>query len=226
MGSFVKLQSNGNGNGNGVGDGYLALPEAGNGPGVLVYHAWWGRTQFILDLCDRLAAEGFVALAPDMFGGATAETIEQAEQLAQNSSFDATHRVSNAAVNTLRAHPAVTGEGVAVLGFSFGAAYALLISGERTDDIRKTVIFYGTYSDVDVSNARSSYLGHFAANDPFEPASEVEAMETTLRSAGHTTTFYTYPDTGHWFFENDQPNAFDPLAAQLAWERTLAYLRT
>lgn len=222
MGSWVNLMSNGNGNG--VDDAYLALPASRSGLGVLVLHAWWGRTQFILNLCDRLASEGFVALAPDLFGGQTAQTIEQAEQLASNASDDDASRITNAAVDTLRNHPAVTGLGVAVLGFSFGAAWALLLSGSRPDDVAKTIIFYGTYSDVDISNARASYLGHFAADDPYEPAEAVEAMEAAVRAAARPVTFYTYPGTGHWFFEDDRPEAYDATAAALAWERTLAFL--
>src|SRR5688500_8303246 len=121
MGSLVTLP------GNGVDDAYLALPESGSGPGVLVLHAWWGRTQFILDLCDRLAAEGFVALAPDLFGGQTAATTEHAEQLATNASDDDATRITNAAIDALRTQPAVAGDGIAVLGFSFGAAWALVL---------------------------------------------------------------------------------------------------
>ena len=61
--------------------GYVAVPQRGHGPGVLVLHAWWGLTPFFKNVCDQLAAEGFVAFAPDRYGGPTAATIEEAEAL-------------------------------------------------------------------------------------------------------------------------------------------------
>ena len=69
------------------------------------------------------------------------------------------------------------------------------------------------------------YLGHFAENDEFEPQTEVDALEDALRQAGRLVTFYRYPGTGHWFFEPDRTDAFDAAAAELAWDRTLAFLK-
>lgn len=105
-------------------EGYLALPERGHGPGVLVLHAWWGLTPFFKDMCDRLAAEGFVAFAPDRYGGPTAETIEEAEVLQrQREDWVRTEAVLRASVKFLGAHEAVVAEGLGALGFSAGAAY-------------------------------------------------------------------------------------------------------
>jgi len=218
MGSMVTLP------GDGVGDGYLALPESGSGPGVLVIHAWWGRTPFITRVCDRLAAAGFVALAPDLYGGPTAATIADAEQLSSSYSADAATEIANAAVSFLASHPAVTGECIAAVGFSLGGSWALSLSSSRPDDVRAVVTFYGA-GEVDAAISRASYLGHFAENDPYESDEYILPLEDQLRAAGRPVTFHRYPDTGHWFFEDDRPDAYNADAAALAWERTVAFLR-
>jgi carboxymethylenebutenolidase len=102
-------------------DGYLTLPERGHGPGVLVLHAWWGLTPFFKDVCERLAAEGFVAFAPDRYGGPTAATIEEAEALQQQREDQVrTEAALVASLEFLSAHEAVVGEGLGALGFSAG----------------------------------------------------------------------------------------------------------
>jgi carboxymethylenebutenolidase len=86
------------------------------------------------------------------------------------------------------------------------------------------VLFYGV-GPADFNRSKARYLGHFAANDPYEPPENVAWLEDALKTAGRPLTFYTYPDTGHWFFEPDREDAYDQPAAQLAWERTLAFLK-
>ena len=116
------------------------------------------------------------------------------------------------------------GSGLAVIGFSLGAYYALNLSAADPQHIRSVVLFYGT-GGVDFSTARAEYLGHFAGDDPYESPSNVAELEESLKAAGRPVTFYTYPGTGHWFFEPDRTDAYNPAAAALAWDRTLAFLR-
>ena len=111
-----------------------------------------------------------------------------------------------------------------MIGFSLGAYYALDLSAADPERIRSAVIFYGTGGD-DFGGSKAAYLGHFAANDPYEPQSNVDALEEALRRAGRPATFYRYSGTGHWFFEPDRSDAYNPAAASLAWDRTLAFLR-
>lgn len=204
--------------------GYEAVPEGGAGPGLLVLHAWWGLNDFTRALCDRLAAAGFVALAPDMWGGTVAATPDEAERLVEQHDGAAIAGALDAALDHLKAHPAVGGRPLGAIGFSFGAAWALHLSAARPADLRAVTIFYGTY-EVDFAAARAAYQGHFAADDPFEPAESVAGLEAAMRAAGHEVELHTYPGTGHWFFESDRPDAYDAAAAGLAWERTLAFLR-
>ena len=212
--------------------GYIATPDGAAGPGVLVLHAWWGLTEPFRQTCDRLAEAGFVALAPDLYRGKTTASVEEAETLARALNQEE-ERVSGdiqRAVDFLRQNSATNssaGRGAfGVIGFSLGGAHALDMSVTMADEIAAVVTFYATYPGLDYRRAQAAYLCHFAENDPFEPAESVAEMEKDLKDAGKQATFYPYPGTTHWFFEANRPDAYDPAAAALAWERTLAFLNT
>ena len=206
---------------------YLAVPDSGTGAGVLVLHAWWGLTSVFTDVCDRLAAAGYVALAPSLYAdGATTASIAEAEALvaAHDRAPAEAEAVVQAAAEQLLGLPAVTGTEIGIVGFSMGAYWALHLSQVRPDDVGAVVIFYGT-DDGDYSTARAAYLGHFAENDDFEPLEAVRALEARIRSAGREVTFHVYPGTSHWFVEPNRPDAYNAAAADLVWERTLAFLK-
>ena len=206
---------------------YLAVPDAGTGAGVLVLHAWWGLTSVFTDVCDRLATNGYVALAPSLYAdGATTASIAEAEALvaAHDRAPAAAEAVVQAAVDQLRWLPAVTGTQVGVIGFSLGAYWALHLSQVRPDDVGAVVAVYGT-DDGDYTTAQAAYLGHFAEHDDFEPLEAVRALETRIRAAGREVTFHVYPGTGHWFVEPNRPDVYHAAAAELVWERTLAFLK-
>lgn len=212
------------------GRGYLALPENGQGPGVLVLHAWWGLTEFIEKLCDRLAAAGYVALAPDLFGnGATAETIAEAEQLIEEENYEGILAIIGSAADFLRSHSAVVGDGIGVIGFSFGASYAMVAACDIAPSaIDAVVLFYGNYPGLEAdyfAKSQAAFLGHFAESDPYEDVEAVEKTSNEIQKAGREAAFYFYPATGHWFFEDNKPDAYDAEAAELAWERTLTFLQ-
>jgi carboxymethylenebutenolidase len=206
-----------------AGAGYLALPQQGHGPGVVVLHAWWGLTRFFKDLCERLAQEGFVAFAPDLYQGRTAATIDEAKALLEQRELAAMEAIAAGALTYFRAHPAVRGDGLGALGFSMGAAWATVMASVAPDDIRAVVLFYGSDA-ADFSKSRAAYLGHFAEDDEWEPLDGVRQMEADLRAAGREVTFHLYPGAHHWFFETDRPE-YDAGAAALAWQRTLDFLR-
>ncbi len=207
-------------------DGFLAAPPTGGGSGVLVLHAWWGLNDAMRAICSRLADSGFVAFAPDLYYGKVANDIAGAEALS-GALFDnpaqAKADVANAAA-FLNEHTGNADASHAVIGFSLGAFFALDLSDSAPELVRSVVIFYGTRPG-DYASSQAAYLGHFAEADEFEPQSEVDSLEDSLRRAGRPVTFYHYPGTGHWFFEPDRPEAFKEAAANLAWERTLAFLR-
>jgi carboxymethylenebutenolidase len=193
----------------------------------LVLHAWWGLTPVFTAVCDRLAAAGYVALAPNLYASdVTATTISEAEVLvaAHDHAPAEAEAVAQAAVEQLLGLPEVTGAPIGVIGFSLGAYWALHLSQVRPDDVSAAVVFYGT-DDGEYRTARAAYLGHYAEHDDFEPLESVRALEEKIRAAGREVTFHVYPGTGHWFFEPNQPDAYDAHAAKLAWERTLDFLK-
>ena len=204
--------------------GYLARPESGEGPGVLVLHAWWGLNDTMRAVCRRLAEAGFVAFAPDLYHGKVAEAIADAEILVKAlDSNQATADVADA-TRFLNERAGQVDRGLAMIGFSLGASYALDLAAADPEHIRAVVLFYGT-GGGDFSTSRAAYLGHFAEDDPYEPQPNVDELEEALRSAGRPVTFYRYPGAGHWFFEPDRIDAYNQAAASLAWDRTLAFLR-
>jgi carboxymethylenebutenolidase len=200
---------------------YLAVPQSGKGAGVLVLHAWWGLNDFFRGFCDRLAQEGFAALAPDLFSGKIARTIEEAEQL--NSQLNETKDMPPlvlSAAEELSKHS--SSKRLGAIGFSFGAYWARWLAQEKPELIRAVTIFYSNGWNIQPSNA--AYLGHFAETDPYITQEGITELERGLKALNRPTTFYTYPGTGHWFMETDRRDAYNAQAAQLAWERTIAFL--
>lgn len=206
-------------------EGFLALPASGHGRGVLLLHAWWGLNDTMKAFAKRLAEAGYVVFAPDLYHGKIARTIPEAEALGQ--ALDAEHQRAKdeiaAATRYLGEQVGETASELAVVGFSLGAFYALDLSAAAPEHIRTVVLYYGT-GDADYSHSRAAYLGHFAEDDPYEPPENVAYVENALKDAGRPVTFYRYSGTGHWFSEPDRSDAYNEAAAELAWERTLAFL--
>lgn len=202
---------------------YLVLPSAGQGRGVLVLHAWWGLNDFFKGFCDRLAREGYVTLAPDLYHGKIASTIKEAERLRSKlNSAEAGKQIMQAA-KQLQSHPAVTNPAIGAIGFSLGGYYALWLAEKMPATIAAIVTFYGTRGGT-FFKSHAPVLGHFAERDVYEPLRSVQRLEERLRAATRKAELYTYPGTTHWFFEEDRPDAFNAPAAQLAWTRTSEFL--
>lgn len=204
-------------------EAHLALPASGKGPGVLVLHPWWGLNADIKNVADRLAEAGFVALAPDLYDGRIATTIEDAETFAGQMDSDKAAQIVRAAQAQLLAHDACQGGKIGVIGFSLGAGFAVWLAHAQQEAVAAVVLFYGL-GWTEETNTQASYLGHFAENDPYEDDDYREEFAGRLRGYGRPTTFHIYPNTGHWFFEPSRPDAYNEAASQLAWERTLSFL--
>jgi carboxymethylenebutenolidase len=204
-------------------NGYSAFPKSGKGPGILVIHAWWGLNQFFKDFCDRLACEGFVVFAPDLYKGSVATTIDEAKHLRSKLKQQDAYLELLDAIGYLHSLDRVTGSTIGIIGFSLGARFALELSTEKSKDINPVVVFYGI-SNVDYSSSQAAYLGHFAEYDDYVALSGIKKLEKKMNAAGRPFTTYIYPGARHWFFENDQAMAFNKQAAQSAWERTIDFL--
>jgi carboxymethylenebutenolidase len=202
-----------------IANAYLASPANG-GPGVLVLHAWWGLKPFFKQVCDQLAAQGFTALAPDLYQGRIAATIDEAKALMEQRDSKLMGSIVKAAKDHLAALHA--GQPIAVLGFSMGAAWSLEVA-ENNPDVSAAVLFYGA-GEADFSKVKAKIFGHYAEVDEWEPLEYVRAMEADMKTAGLDVTLYIYPKVGHWFVEEDRPE-YDSASALLAWSRTYEFLK-
>src|SRR4051794_3493723 len=169
MGSQVEFRSNGD-----TASGYLAVPESGSGPGLLVIQEWWGLVPQIKETCDRLAGEGFVALAPDLYHGDIAEHTEmdKANELMQSLPPDRAARDMGGAIDYLLAHDAVRGDKVGVIGFCMGGMLALMITALQGDKVAGAAPVHGA-PPGDKAPGRSGGTaprqGPHAANDALFP---------------------------------------------------------
>ena len=208
----------------GQGKGYLASPEKPRGA-VLVLHAWWGLNDFFKSFANRLASQGFLALAPDLHDGALARTAAEAKELHSKILDERVKKLVLGAAEYLQSLPSLSGQKIGVVGFSMVAAWSLLLSTLKPENVGAVVVFYGSYP-IDFSKARASYLGHFAPEDEWEPMADVRATEEKIRGAGKEVAFHFYPGTKHWFVEENRPVEYNRDAADLAWKRTLEFLDT
>lgn len=201
---------------------YAAGDDRPGAAGVLVLHPWWGLNDDVVAYADRLAGEGFAVDAPDMFGGQVATTVEDAERLAKAADEAAIDTITLTALDHLDQRVGSTGK-LAALGFSFGAHWAMWGPAQR-DRVVASVLYYGTTGDSILTETTVPVLGHFAEDDPYETDEWVAEFESILRTAGRDVTIHRYPGTGHWFAEPSR-DAYRPEAADLAFDRTIAFLR-
>lgn len=203
---------------------YLAQPKSGTGKGVLVIHAWWGLNQFFKDLCDRLAGEGFFVVAPDLYHGRIASTIDEAKKLRSKLKQERVAEEITQAADQLQRVCCLSGQGLGVMGFSLGGYWGLWLAEQESSLVTATIVFYGSRNG-DYSKGQSAFQFHLAETDEYVASSGVKKLQKSLAVADKVATFYTYPGTSHWFFESDRPDAYNSQAAQLAWNRSVEFLK-
>lgn len=208
--------------------GYLALPPAGSGPGLVVIQEWWGLTSHIVDVTDRFAAEGFVALAPDLYGGTTTHDGEEAGRLMQALPVEKAAQDLAGAVDFLLAHDAVNGERVGAVGFCMGGGFVLTLAAQLGDKIAAAVPFYGiVQGDPDFSGIEADVLGNFGENDEFVSADAARALADKIsEQSGRQVEFHFYPAAHAFFNDENTLGTYDEEAARTAWTRTLEFLRS
>ena len=208
--------------------GYLALPEGGRGPGVIVIQEWWGLTDHIHDVADRLAAEGFVALAPDLYGGSVAHDGAEAAKMMARLPEELGARLLAGSVDYLLGLDAVTGSTLGTIGFCMGGGFVLALAAQQGEKISAAVPFYGVGQGVPSSYAgvRAKIQGHYATEDSSYPVSKARAQEEQIRRESGAEVVFHYYDAPHAFHNDANPSGnYRPEAARLAWSRAVDFLR-
>jgi carboxymethylenebutenolidase len=211
----------------GAAPGYLAVPDGEHGPGVIVLQEWWGVDEHIRSLCDRLAAEGFYALAPDLYKGETTTQPSEAQQKMMALSMSEVEQEMCGAADYLASQPGFEGPGVGAVGFCLGGGLAVWAAA-TCPNIAAAVTFYYVmpHGKPDFSAIHGPVLGHFGTADEFIPIEDANKLEAELKDAGVETTFHYYEGAGHAFVnDTNRLGTHDPELAQLAWGRTVDFLR-
>ncbi|MFJ5226838.1 dienelactone hydrolase family protein [Streptomyces sp. NPDC088400] len=208
--------------------GYLAVPPAGHGPGIILIQEWWGLTAHIKDVADRFAKAGFVVLAPDLYGGQVAHDADEALRMMSELPTARGVELLSGAVGHLLKRPETDGDTVGAVGFCMGGGFVLGLAA-KDQRVSAAVPFYGVNQDgiPDFSHLQAEILGHYGEQDPTVPPASLEELGKTIEAqSGIVPTFHLYPGAGHAFFNDGRTEAYHAEAAAQAWQRTLDFLRT
>lgn len=209
--------------GGAAGEAFLVNPRGGvKGPGVLLLHSWWGLTEEVKDLAERIADEGFTVIAPDLMDGARPTSTEEGEAALATISPDELSGLVMSSANALRAVAKDQGAPIGVVGLSMGGSMALWLSARLPESVAAVVTFYGAQS-IDFDEAKAAYLGHFGDQDHMVDEEERVVTESFIKLGGREAEFHVYEGAGHWFFEPGEHH--DAEAADLAWSRTTDFLK-
>jgi carboxymethylenebutenolidase len=218
-GKMVDFKSNG-----GTTQGYLATPASGKGPGLLVIQEWWGLVGHIKKVCDRFAAEGFSALAPDMYHGQTATEPDGAGKLFMALNIGQAEKDLRGAAAALA--PSSSTQKIGAVGFCMGGQLALF-AATLNPSVGATVNFYGIHPNVkpDYSKLSGPVLGLFAEKDGFVTPQVARDTDAAIKKAGKQSEIHIYPNVDHAFFNDENTAAYNKPAADDAWRRTLGHFR-
>ncbi|QMU55555.1 MAG: dienelactone hydrolase family protein [Nitrosopumilus sp.] len=203
-------------------DGYLAKPAAdGEYPGVIMIHEWWGLTDNIKEMAEKLASHGYVVLAVDLYDGQVGMTADEARQL--RSSFEQSQWTENmnTAVSYLEDNHVLSSMGS--IGWCFGGAQSLNLA-LNNDRMDATVIYYGQLvTDTDeLSKISVPVLGVFAELDSGIPPETVNEFESALNEIGVENDITIYPGVNH-AFANPSGDRYAPDESKDAWQKTLKF---
>ena len=218
-GKMVEFPSNGH-----TAKGYLATPTSGKGPGVIVIQEWWGLVGHIKKVCDRFAAAGYSALAPDLYHGETASEPDAAGKLFMALNIQRAEKDLSGAAKYLARHSSTAKLGA--VGFCMGGQLALF-AGCTNANVGAVVDFYGIHPNVkpDYAKLAGSVLGLYAERDGFVTPAVARQVDADIRKAGKSSEIHIYPGVDHAFFNDERPDVYDRVAAEDAWRRTLTFFR-
>jgi carboxymethylenebutenolidase len=226
VGQIVEFPSNGH-----TIKGYLATPADGaSGPGVIVIQEWWGLVDHIKDVAERFAREGFVALAPDLYDGASTREPDEAGKLMMALNMERVAKDLGGAIDRVVADPQCSSAGVGVVGYCMGGGLALLLATFRPDAVKAVAPYYGLIpwesARPDWSKLTAPVEGHYGEKDGYFGPGLVRALEEELRALGKDATLQVHPGVDHAFFNDTRPEVYDPEQAGQAFGSTVAFFRT
>jgi carboxymethylenebutenolidase len=206
---------------------YLAKPASDAGCGIVVIHDDWGLTEFIRDVCDRLARAGFVALAPDLFHGPIADNQATADQLSKELERDCADVDLESAVAEIFNQHATQGSKVGALGLGLGGSLALFLSS-RHRRIGATADLYGAQPELlpELESVAAPVLAIFAGEDESVTESTVGAFESGLQSAGVSASVEVRAGVRNGYMNDARLDVFDAVAAAETWDTLLAFFRS
>lgn len=207
----------------------IAIPASGSGPAVIVIQEWWGLVPHIHDVVERLAREGFVAMAVDHYRGVATTEPDEAQKLMLGLSITQVGADLDAAAAELLRRPDVTGDAVSVIGFCMGGGLALLAPTVAAD-IRCAVAFYPAmpwpqYAPDWTRYAGRSAIVHKAESDEPGNGPVIAEYAEAISRAGGSVELFEYAGSVHAFFNDDRPEVYQADHAALAWQRTLEFLK-
>lgn len=207
--------------------GYLARPKGAAGPlpGLIVIQEWWGLNDNVRAMTDKLAGEGYVALAVDLYEGKLGTTADEARALMEKSLGDFPRLMSHLAQARSYLAKEAKATKIGSLGWCFGGAMSLQGAIALGDDLDAVVVYYGsTVTDPkELAKISAPLLGLFGGADTGIPLDGVRTMEAELAELGKAATIVVYDGAGHGF-ANPSGQSWDPAAADAAWKRATAFL--
>lgn len=206
--------------------GHFAAPKSGKGAALVVIQEYWGLVPHIEDLVERFAAEGFAAVAPDLYHGKTTKSPDEAGKMLMELDADRAEREIAGAGEWLLKQPACSSKTYGVVGFCMGGALAQY-AGTKEAKVGATVSFYGGFRKLSLGwkNLRGPILLIYGGNDKGVPADQGRQLEQQLKSMGKNVQLVVYPGAGHAFFNDTRKEVYKPDAAADAWKKTLEFFR-
>ena len=209
--------------------GYLKKPAGGKGPGLIVIQEWWGLDDHMVEITDRFAQEGFVALAPDLYGGKVAHSADDASKYLTELPAEEAAKDLAGAIDYLLNDSDVTSKKVGTVGFCMGGGFVLQMAAQQGERVAAAVPFYGVGPGVPESytSVSADIQGHYGEKDAMYPVEQAKEQEAKIKKESKGSVEFFYYPAGHAFLNDKNPmGTYDAEQAKLAWGRTVEFLKS
>jgi carboxymethylenebutenolidase len=210
--------------------GIVYTPEGkGPFPGIIVIHEWWGLNDWVKEQASKLADQGYVTLAIDLYRGKVATTPNEAHEFMGGVPQDRAKRDLEAAYEYLESQPNIKKDRIGAIGWCMGGGYALQLAIDEPN-LAADVINYGVYdyaslakNPAEVKKINAPLLGIFGAQDRGIPPTDLKAFQEQMSRQNKKADFSIYPDASHAFENPNNKDGYRPKDAQDAWRKTVVF---